>query len=63
MSEAWIIGLGVSRTAGQRGRTSLSTALYRAGLAFTKIMHEESLELCGISIQKAKSVIRDEMKE
>ena len=63
VSEAWVISLGASRTAGQRGRTSLSTTLYRAGLAFTKIMHEESLELCGISIQKAKSVIRDEMKE
>jgi hypothetical protein len=63
MSEAWIISLGASRTAGQRGHTSLSTTLYRAGPVFTKIMHDESLELCGISIQRAKSVIRDGMKE
>ena len=56
MSEAWIISLGASRTAGQRGHTSLSTTLYRAEPAFTKIMHDESLELCGISIQRQRAL-------
>ena len=56
MSEAWVISLGASRTAGQRGRTSLSTTLYRAGFACAKIMHEVSLELCGISIQRQRAL-------
>ena len=56
VSEAWIIGLEASVTAEQRGRTSLSTTLYRAGLACAKIMHDESLELCGISIQRQRAL-------